>query len=263
MNAIGGATDWSIPDTLRKWTELRDLDVAMVSEWRQYWSGVISEPKSKPHDRVGRWSAQQHARVSKIESRARHTSANLLEPHVFIITDCMGVVLQIIGTDRVIESMAIDGMTCGVPFDVYHAGINAISFAMFVGTTAIVQGKEHSLAAFSSWVCACRPIFVQGQNKVIGYLDVSLQYPSSPALMASLLDYVMKDERRGLSASLSAYSLTARETEIAFYWLDHATVGDISEKLHISENTVLQFIANIYRKVSVSSKEDLFLKFRT
>lgn len=55
---------------------------------------------------------------------------------------------------------------------------------------------------------------------------------------------------------LSAYSLTRRETEIARLILSGATPASISERLCISVTTAYKHIANMYKKMHVSNRQE-------
>lgn len=53
------------------------------------------------------------------------------------------------------------------------------------------------------------------------------------------------------------YSLTDRETDMVFYLAQGRSKGFISQKLHLSENTVKGYTRNVYSKLCIHSKQEL------
>lgn len=64
----------------------------------------------------------------------------------------------------------------------------------------------------------------------------------------------MRSRRGGLSAR---YALTAREAEVLTYLAGGHGSPCIAEKLFMPENTVRTHMRNMYRKMGISSKEEL------
>jgi len=54
------------------------------------------------------------------------------------------------------------------------------------------------------------------------------------------------------------YGLTVRETEIAVFLIKGLSIEEISEQLFISPNTVKKHIVNIYRKIGITSRRQLY-----
>lgn len=57
------------------------------------------------------------------------------------------------------------------------------------------------------------------------------------------------------------YGLTSRECEIARFLIDGLDVEEISGSLYISPNTVKKHIVNIYKKIGISSRRELYKNF--
>ncbi|MFR4758308.1 MAG: LuxR C-terminal-related transcriptional regulator [Evtepia gabavorous] len=66
---------------------------------------------------------------------------------------------------------------------------------------------------------------------------------------------------RTLEELTQVYGLTRRETEILGLVFQDRNNEEILEQLHISKNTLLKHLQNLYRKCGVSSRWDL-LKLR-
>ena len=59
------------------------------------------------------------------------------------------------------------------------------------------------------------------------------------------------------------YDLTEREKQVAMLLCGGATPAAISEKYSISVSTVYRHIANLYKKLGVSNRQELFALFST
>jgi DNA-binding CsgD family transcriptional regulator len=56
----------------------------------------------------------------------------------------------------------------------------------------------------------------------------------------------------------AAYNLTAREIEILLLMLERYSNDEMADYLHVSHFTVQKHVSNIYKKLNVNSKSQLF-----
>lgn len=61
---------------------------------------------------------------------------------------------------------------------------------------------------------------------------------------------------------MDQYNLTAREKEIAVLLCKGVKPNQIAERLYISVTTVYKHIDNLYKKMKISSRQELFARFR-
>lgn len=192
------------------------------------------------------------------------TSAWIPKAHLFLLSDCEGVILECSGSETVTEMLGDLNIETGTSFALRHAGINAISVALCTKSATLLMGEEHHLKMFANWTCACMPITFK--NIVVAYLDLSFQDNGELPLLVALLENRIRNIEKKLceydpdfkKASFYCcsdnYKFTPREKEIAYRWWDNQSTVRISLELGITEGTVRNFIKKIYTKTGSNEK---------
>lgn len=262
----------------RPWTILSDVDLNSINEWKHVFllTGLTSQtPKLKKRFEI-QPSEQMEQLINIVRETLIHIEKSMCIPHVFIFTDHLGVVHHISGSNDVLNSLEKHNIGVGTPFALEFAGINAISMAMQLKDTIVLQGNEHSLNIFSQWSCVCCSIRME--HKVYGYLDLSFHVDDDEILAITLavtiLTRIVKDlkyqlekisnlESRKLTffEKCDIYELTNKEKEIAYYWFEGYNRNQLSKLLYISSDTVKSHIRNISKKVGISGRNLFVSKF--
>ncbi len=76
------------------------------------------------------------------------------------------------------------------------------------------------------------------------------------------LAYEMSSSQEKMDAQVETCNLTEREKEVLALLLDGKKRSEIAKQLFVSEETIKKQISSIYRKLEVSSRSELFAKFR-
>lgn len=123
------------------------------------------------------------------------------------------------------------------------------------------------LTAIAYW-CVCRYlssyalyvilIVCLAGNVVI--LTTSVLWEKGLSLTAKQEEYVRLDPTVTKEYAYEVVGLTEREKEVAEYLMAGLSLKEISAKLYVSENTVKTHRSNVYRKMEVSSREELVKK---
>jgi DNA-binding CsgD family transcriptional regulator len=83
------------------------------------------------------------------------------------------------------------------------------------------------------------------------------QINSTPNFIVTLSD--LTDEKNKLESTLqTSFHLSKREVDIAYYITADMSYDDIAEKLYISKFTVRTHVKNIYRKLQIKNKIELY-----
>ncbi|GKS09873.1 hypothetical protein YDYSY3_08730 [Paenibacillus chitinolyticus] len=192
-------------------------------------------------------------------------------PHVFVISDPYGIAIELIGKEDTIVGLELINFGVGTSFAIESTGFNAISLAMKLESTTVVQGKEHSLDLFQNWSCICVPIRLNGA--VYGYVDFSFNTNMDVTFAVTLIEKTVcliekKLERKNPEYKLEKmeklfeqFGLTKREKEIACGWLQNKSVMDMANVLGITEGTIRNMLKKVYAKTGVCNKGDFFRKF--
>lgn len=262
---------------ITSWTSLSDVSPTMIAEWNHR---VVSAAVDTSCLRVKHRMTEQDV----LQRKASNDDLILISvdeitlvqtmikvPHVFLLTDNNGVVIELIGSDSVKQHLDDYNVGTGTSFALEKAGINGISIAMQLEQLSVVMGSEHSLKLFAEWSCICVPIRLNGNVK--GYVDISLPIDQDVtfaiALMKQMAERIEEKlvecspvtKKELVYAKFDEYQLTSREREIGFHWLDNKTVREIASMLFIAEGTVRNTLKKVYKKTDVSSKGEYFLKF--
>jgi transcriptional regulator of acetoin/glycerol metabolism len=264
-------------NVLIPWTCINDVDSSTVAAWNHIFvdSGVdasLTKLKHRLTTSEAKREIVKHAKlVSLVREEVNYITSNLTQSHLFILTDQIGMTLNLYGTEAIMETLESVNLGTGTSFALEHTGINGISMAMQLEETVVVQGKEHHLQLFSGWGCICMPIRVGVEIKA--YLDLSFKADMDVTFAVPLLEQVVRRvecqlanncpevKRAQVYALFDQYQLTCREKEIGFLWLSNETVEDIASKLHISIGTVRTVFKRVYKKSKVCNKGEFIIKF--
>ncbi len=179
--------------------------------------------------------------------------------------------VEFTGPANIVNKLESVNVGKGTSFALEHAGINAISLSMQLDTLVAVKGLEHSLTFFSKWSCMCSPIKIG--NQIRGYLNLSVSLTENLCFVASLLKRLISDiESRPMLADpmskkvliyehFDLFSLTNREKEIGFGWLQNQSTLQISLALGISEATVRHTLKKVYSKTKCHDRGGFIKKF--
>lgn len=80
-------------------------------------------------------------------------------------------------------------------------------------------------------------------------------------IIFTLMPFISSEYKKTMSKNTQTYYfdvLSKRENEIVKYLLSGYTSGSIAKELYISLPTVKTHISNIYRKLNINSKQELF-----
>jgi transcriptional regulator of acetoin/glycerol metabolism len=103
------------------------------------------------------------------------TSAHLLEcsGSIMLLTDPNGVVLEIAGDMRTLESAQDIHLIEGGHWHESVVGTNGIGTALAMRRPVQVHAAEHFGEGIKSWTCAAAPVFFPGTERVLGVIDIS------------------------------------------------------------------------------------------
>lgn len=198
-------------------------------------------------------------------------SKTISNPHLIIFTNQNGVTLEFTGPANIVNTLESVNVGKGTSFALEHAGINAISLSMQLDALVAVQGLEHSLTFFSNWSCMCSPINLGNDRR--SYLNISVSLTENLSFVASLLKRLISDiESRMMLVDPTSkqaliyehfdlYSLTNREKEIGFGWLQNQSALQISLALGISEATVRHTLKKVYSKTKCHDRGGFIKRF--
>lgn len=243
--------------TLRKWVKLSEY--CRLKEQRSPKTFLIDEPAIQCQNRMG-------AIVSIVDVSVLPLSQSITVPHFFVFASEDLVIIKLYGTESVVRELKSVGVSPGISLDMHTAGINAISVCKAMDNSSVVIGREHTLELFSGWACVCSPI--NTNQGVIGFLDLSFHCSIDTTFSVPMLKQMARDIAARITAlsrteapSFPGCQLTERETEVAMAWLENCTVPEIASKCGIKESTVRTYLKNIYYKLKISSKGELFIKY--
>ena len=100
-------------------------------------------------------------------------------------------------------------------------------------------------------------MIVKIYNLIAGVIGEGLQhYNTSPIR-------IVKNEKTLSVAFIKDFSITKREQEIITALLDGKSNRELAETLFVSEKTIEAHLANIYRKVGVKNRLELFSRLQS
>lgn len=197
-------------------------------------------------------------------------------PHLIAVTDGNGIILHISGDERSVENAErMLQIGAGASLSIGSAGTNAVSAAIELQRSVCVKGEEHYLEALKDWISLCVPVH-NAERQIIALFAIctfrqipaALLFPFAESLAALIEQEYSRSELNGkmwileseLEERLHQFNLTAREREIALYWLLDYDCKQIGRVLGISENTVRVYISKINCKMKVNSKASFILR---
>ncbi len=103
------------------------------------------------------------------------TSAHLLarSGSIMLLTDPNGVVLEVAGDMRTLESAQDIHLVEGGHWHESVVGTNGIGTALAMRQPVQVHAAEHFGEGIKSWTCAAAPVFYPGTERVLGVIDIS------------------------------------------------------------------------------------------
>ncbi|NQX47569.1 hypothetical protein HQN87_19725 [Paenibacillus tritici] len=253
--------------TYEQWLSLNEVDDVEVEIWKKISMEFIDPDLKSMPIKFDVPTKEKKIRVDLLDivrKELKLTSAWLPKAHLFLLSDCEGVILECFGSETVTEMLNVLNIDVGTSFALKDAGINAISVALYTKSATLLMGEEHHLRMFANWTCACMPITFK--NMVIAYLDLSFQNKGELPLLVALLEnrisIIEKKlcehdpdlKKESFYCSTDNYKFTPREKEIAYRWWDNQSILRISLELGITEGTVRNFIKKIYTKTASNEK---------
>lgn len=195
-------------------------------------------------------------------------------PHLLVLTDAEGVVVQRWGDERSIRMAAREGVYAGECLALDVRGVNAFSVAMTLGRAVCLDPAESEVETLKEWNAFVFPI--RGpRKKADGYFGFLFpDKPWGPGVGPFLNAIALKMEQQyamlcktahaGVPATLEErlgrFGLTARECQVASYWVRDFDYKQISKAIGISENTVRVIVGRINGKLNVNSKASMILR---
>lgn len=195
-------------------------------------------------------------------------------PHLLVLVNAQGCVVQRWGDEGSIRKASRDGLYPGDSFALAERGVNAISAAMVLGRALFLERMDPRVHALRDWHAFIFPIRGQ-RGKADGYFGfLFADMPYGPGIAPFLRAIAMKMEQQyaelckaaqsgksvSLEERLSRYNLTARESQVASYWVLDYDYKQISKAIGISENTVRVLVGRINGKLNVNSKASMILR---
>lgn len=114
-----------------------------------------------------------------------------------LLTDRNGTVVErYFGDDRMARAADRLGAVLGASFNEDRTGTNGISLPLETRTAILVCADEHYLEDLKSFTCYGVPIVNPATNRLEGVVDLMVEGPVTPGVMAGLLDRAV-DEIRG------------------------------------------------------------------
>ncbi|WP_438448152.1 LuxR C-terminal-related transcriptional regulator [Gorillibacterium sp. sgz5001074] len=197
-------------------------------------------------------------------------------PYMFMVTDANGVIMFMSGDEASLDNVErINNIGIGSSMSFSSAGTNAIAASIELQRPVCLCGPDHFLQTFHDWTSLCVPVR-NTENHIAAYVALSsyyevpalLVYPCIESIAFKLEQELKKAEMQSknwfveemLEERLRTFPLTAREKEVAMYWLLDYDYKQIGKVVGISENTVRVYIARINGKMRVNSKASLILR---
>lgn len=195
-------------------------------------------------------------------------------PHLLVLADAEGEIVQRWGDEGSILKAAREGLYPGNRFALADRGVNAFSVAMTLARPIFLQRGERSVRALADWNAFVFPL--RGpRRKTDGYFaflfpDLAAGPGVGPFLHAIAMKMEQQYEARcrqaraagtpALEERLNRFGLTARESQVASYWVLDYDYKQISKAIGISENTVRVIVGRINGKLKVNSKASMILR---
>ncbi|OPH48270.1 hypothetical protein BC351_38400 [Paenibacillus ferrarius] len=264
-------------DSKNVWISFSDIEAERIELWNNACTGAgINREIRELVVRIDDVQRQELISPKKwliafVNEEVDSLSTILSNPYLIILTDQNGVAINLTGPTETIKKLESVNVGVGTSFALEHTGINGISLSMQLEDLVAVQGSEHSLHFFSKWSCVCSPI-KQG-DQICGFLDISVPLEEDVRFIAHILRRIVNDiESRMISAGpthkqvlvyehFDLYSLTNREKQIGFGWLQNQSALQISIALGISEATVRHMLKKVYSKTKCHDRGGFIRKF--
>ncbi len=153
------------------------------------------------------------------------TSAHLLarSGSIMLLTDPNGVVLEVAGDMRTLESAQDVHLVEGGHWHESVVGTNGIGTALAMRQPVQVHAAEHFGEGIKSWTCAAAPVFLPGTEQVLGVIDISgppstyqrgnlvLALAAARQMEAVLVDRANREHVQLLEASMKFGALNTAE----------------------------------------------------
>lgn len=153
------------------------------------------------------------------------TSAHLLarSGSIMLLTDPKGVVLEVAGDMRTLESAQDVHLVEGGQWHESLVGTNGIGTALAMRQPVQVHAAEHFGEGMKRWTCAGAPVFLPGTEQMLGLIDISgppstyqrgnlvLALAAARQMEAVLADRANREHVKLLEASMKFGSLSTAE----------------------------------------------------
>ncbi|KRE86414.1 hypothetical protein ASG89_10395 [Paenibacillus sp. Soil766] len=258
---------------LKTWIHSNDLPRSEINKLQELVAdfGVDTSTSTLPYNLDAKRIVVCKDYEMLIREEMRAISHAISFTHFFILTNSEGTAIHIEGAEPILHALERFQVVPGCSFALQTAGINGVSLAMQTGSSAVVEGTDHSLEIFSDWTCICHPIRVNDQ--VIGYLDLSMKKGVEVSLACVLVERIVKEglnkykqfnpeiKREIVDKQFQMYKLTPREREVAYGWLSNQSALRIANNMGITEGTVRNMLKKVYAKTKIGDKGQFFRKF--
>ncbi|ACX53126.1 transcriptional regulator, LuxR family [Ammonifex degensii KC4] len=189
---------------------------------------------------------------------------------ICILCDPELVALKLYASPEILEAAAKVGVVPGTVFTEESCGTNALALAREHKRLIAIRGEQHFCQFFHNWCCVAAPVQGLG-NSTLGYLDISMHAERELGFAVTFLKTLLLLMKKELALAREISSLpleierrlSPREREILFLLLRRLTNEEIAAYLNLSVYTVKTYRKFIYRKLGVSSFNELLAKYRT
>lgn len=251
------------------WNTKDDFPIALWTDWESGEYSYLNRDKMVPEEFCIEHSQFETKLIKKTEFEVMIIKEQLALPHLFILTDSNGIVLDLWGEDSLHWNMKPLKIKKGNLISLQSTGINALSLSIQTGKRIFLTGSEHQPNVLHNWNCLSSPVYVK--DVVIAYINFNFFSPhvlsTSFALMTFLVKHIereLENERIDeihLHKVFNTYQLTEREKSVAIFWLHNKGALYISAELGITEGTVRNFVKKIYSKCNVRDRVSFIQKF--
>jgi sigma-54 dependent transcriptional regulator, acetoin dehydrogenase operon transcriptional activator AcoR len=168
--------------------------------------------------------------------------------NVIILTDRIGVILEVSGDSEDVKKAAALNLKTGANMDEKSIGTNAMGTAIREGRAVQVRGSEHFVKAFQRWSCSAAPIY-DTNNEIVGTLnltsDEARHHPYTLGLVGATVKAI---ESRIHNSSVQKQLYDAQQ--YAFSIMNHLSFGliaiDLKGMIHWVNDTACRSL-NIRR----------------
>ncbi len=267
----------NLSDIKHSWTCLSDISREQLEQWNDSFAASGISPAThqlivRVPLEIAKQKVTDHSTfISQTNEVIRSLHEQLCTPHFFILTDADGMMLDAVSFNSALQLLENINIGLGTLFALDCGGINAISMAMLLHSTVVLKGTEHTLDLFKDWTCICFPI--KNGESVVGYLDLSFKSDIEVTFAVPLLERAIREiekklqnlnpeiKQKKIIELFDAYSLSIREKEVGYRWLQNQSALQIATSMGITEGTVRNMLKKVYAKTGICDKGQFIRKF--